>query len=154
MRRSKRPADWILDGQLMASPYPTGSEDFAELGRCGVTLCINLDKKPLQTEFLRQYGIRELHLPVRDFTAPSAVVLAQAVAAIGDALGEGGTVAINCGAGLGRTGTVVAAWLVSQGATAENAIAQVRERRPGSVETRRQERAVHKFADTVIRSRS
>jgi atypical dual specificity phosphatase len=49
---------------------------------------------------------------------------------------------VHCGAGLGRTGTVVAAWLVRRGRSAREAIAEVRRVRPGSVETREQEEAV------------
>ena len=55
-------------------------------------------------------------------------------------------VAVHCAAGLGRTGTVLAAWFVTQGLSAQNAIARVRRLRPGSVETEEQERAVEEFA--------
>jgi protein tyrosine phosphatase len=55
-------------------------------------------------------------------------------------------VAVHCGAGLGRSGTPIAAYLVSQGAAPDDAIALVRARRPGSIETAEQEVAVHEFA--------
>lgn len=57
-------------------------------------------------------------------------------------LRSGGRIAVHCAAGLGRTGLVVAKLLVMLGATAEEAIAAVREARPGTIETRGQERFV------------
>ena len=54
--------------------------------------------------------------------------------------------AVHCGAGLGRSGTLIAAYLVSQGAAPDDAMAQVRSARPGSIETLEQEAAVHEFA--------
>src|ERR671937_301404 len=55
-------------------------------------------------------------------------------------------VAVHCGAGLGRTGVVLACYFVTKGLTADNAIARVRRLRPGSVETEEQERAIEEFA--------
>ena len=50
------------------------------------------------------------------------------------------------GAGLGRTGVVLAAYFVAKGATAQNAIARVRRLRPGSVETDEQAEAIEHYA--------
>lgn len=54
-------------------------------------------------------------------------------------------IAVHCMAGLGRTGTILACYLVGQGMPAEKAILSIREWRPGSVETLEQEAVVHEY---------
>jgi atypical dual specificity phosphatase len=87
-----------------------------------------------------------LHMPVPSTYAPTPDQLDRGVAAIHDELARGRRVVVHCGAGLGRTGTLLAAYLVSQGARVDDAMAQVRAVRPGSIETLEQEQAVYEFA--------
>ena len=55
-------------------------------------------------------------------------------------------VAVHCGAGLGRTGVVLASYLVTTGMSASSAIAKVRKLRPHSIETDEQAESVEWFA--------
>jgi 4-hydroxy-tetrahydrodipicolinate reductase len=91
-------------------------------------------------------GFSHLHLPVPDMTAPPTSVLETAVRFIDEQLRRGDPTVVHCGAGLGRTGTVLACYLVSQGASADEAMRDVREARPGSIETAEQEQAIRHFA--------
>ena len=54
-------------------------------------------------------------------------------------------VVITCAAGIGRTGTVLACYLVYTGYTPEAAINMVRGLRPGSIQTPAQEAAVREY---------
>jgi atypical dual specificity phosphatase len=54
------------------------------------------------------------HVPIRDRHLPSSADLARAVDLLAAATADGGRVAVHCNAGLGRTGVVAAAWLVSE----------------------------------------
>jgi ADP-ribosylglycohydrolase/protein-tyrosine phosphatase len=54
--------------------------------------------------------------------------------------------AIACRGGLGRSGLVTACMLVDWGFSADDAIAKVREARPGAIETREQELFVERYA--------
>jgi atypical dual specificity phosphatase len=84
--------------------------------------------------------------------APTATQVAQAIATIEAAVQGGQRVAVHCLAGVGRTGTVLAAYLVYQGASAAEAVAEVRSLRPGSLETAAQVDAVHRYACSRISS--
>lgn len=141
--------DWIEDGRVaaMAMPWP---EDVEDLRRAGVTAILSLSERVPRE--LVEGPFAHLALPVRDFHAPTQAQIDAAVAFVDRAVDAGGACAVHCGAGLGRTGTIVAAWLVHRGRSAAEAIAEVRRRRPGSVETAEQEAAVAAYARVARRT--
>src|SRR5437660_12865335 len=121
-----------------ASPVP-------EIHTQGLSMLVNLHERPDPPDILAQLQAQTIHLPVPDSHAPTEAQLDAGVAAISEALQQGKRVAVHCGAGLGRSGTLIAAYLVSQGAAPDDAMAQVRSARPGSIETLEQEAAVHEY---------
>lgn len=136
---------WLEPGRVLGCAYPRKPAGLDALADQGVTLLVNLHERPDRPERLAAHGLTELHLPVVDFTAPSQEQLAQGVAAIDEAVAEGRAVAVHCGGGLGRTGTLLACYLVHQGLGPEEAIRRVRAVRPGSIETGGQVEAVTAF---------
>ncbi len=56
---------------------------------------------------------------------------------------------VTCAAGIGRTGTILASYLVNTGYDADEAIAYIRQLRPGSIQTDGQEEAVRQYAEYV-----
>jgi atypical dual specificity phosphatase len=140
---------WIVEQKVaaMAMPWPEDVERLPALGFRGVLSLTERVPAGLPAQ-----GLDHLHLPIRDFSPPTQAQLADAVAFMDRVVAAGGGVVVHCGAGLGRTGTVVAAWLVRQGRTSDEAIREVRSRRPGSVETPEQEESVREFARSLGRS--
>lgn len=136
---------WIAPGKLVAGRAPVLARDYLAWQRAGVTLVLNLHTRPDSPIHLARHGLRSEHQPLVDFSAPDCAFLERAVSLINAEIDRGGVVAVHCQAGLGRTGTVVAAWLVHQGADPAAAIGRVRSLRPGSVETPDQEAAVHAY---------
>lgn len=144
-RLASDPCAW-LEPQLLGCSYPRRETALAGLAQQGVSVLVNLHKRRHDPSRLARHGLVEVHLPVKDFTAPSPAQVEQGIAAIAEAVAAGERVAVHCGGGLGRTGTLLACYLVHHGWGAEAAIARVREVRPGSVETAGQVGAVHAYA--------
>lgn len=134
---------WIVEGELAAMPVPGRTRPLAEdadfLESRGIRTVISLTETPPSFE---ETPIQQVRIPVADFTAPTLQQMIEFVDVASDATGRGEPVAVHCTAGLGRSGTMAAVYLVANGATADEAIARVRELRPGSIETEDQENAV------------
>lgn len=104
-------------------------------------------------ESIGSRGIAWHHLPIVDVTAPSRSFEQKwpvAGRAAVDVLTQGGKVLVHCRGGLGRAGTVAACLLVEFGATPRDAIRQVRDARPGAIETREQERYVAAYRRRIV----
>ena len=147
---------YVVDGVLAASSRPcTGGaragevDDLAEYAREGIVGVVSLTLAPLSGEAIRRSGLRYLHLPVHDFSAPSLESVGEFVDFVREVSAERGAVVVHCGSGYGRSGTMAACFLVSEGRTAAEAIEEIRRLRPGSVETEAQEEVVREWAENV-----
>jgi atypical dual specificity phosphatase len=137
---------WLIEDCLAGTSRPRTHDAFGMLRSLGVTALLSLSELPLPDVALAHFGFQAVCVPIADFTAPTTNQVQQAISAIERYIDMGHAVAVTCGAGLGRTGTILACYLVWQGVPAEQAIASVRARRPGSIETPEQEAAVAAYA--------
>lgn len=138
---------WVAPG-LLDCAYPRTERALAVLSNSGVRLLVNLHERPHDPSRLKRHGLREAHLPVKDFAAPSSEQMERGMGKIFESLAVDEAVAVHCGGGLGRTGTVLACYLLesSEGLGAEEAVRRVRALRPGSVETPAQLAAIRTWA--------
>jgi len=148
---------WVVQDELAAMPLPGRDRpldrDAAFLEQEGIGLLVSLTEEPPDADTLAAHSIESVHIPVRDFTAPSLEQMTEFVAAVESSVATGRPVGVHCTAGLGRSGTMAAAYLVSTGVSADVAIATVRGLRPGSIETDAQEDAVRRFEKSVVGAR-
>jgi atypical dual specificity phosphatase len=142
---------WLIEDSLAACRYPRSEAALRELADRGVTLLVNLHERPHPSELLARFDLTEVHLPVPDFTSPAPEQLERGVAAIEQTVASERKVAVHCGGGLGRTGTLLACYLVKGGLNPSEAIARMRAVRPGSVETPAQEAAIEDYSRRLAR---
>lgn len=142
---------WIIEGEIGGMPRPVADQEslWRWLASQGVRLVVSLTESPPDKDLMAKFSIESLHLPVPDFTAPRLEDMRRFIEHVKFHRHEKHAIAVHCGAGIGRTGTMLAAYLVWRGMNPDEAIALVREKRPGSVETEEQEQAVRAFAATL-----
>jgi atypical dual specificity phosphatase len=120
--------------------------DLAWLRDHDIEAVLSLTETPLPQEALERYGLEALHLPVPDMTAPHPEQFQRALDFIDGQRALGRVVAVHCKVGQGRTATVLAAYLIRSGRSADEAIAELRALCPGAIGSPEQEQALHAFA--------
>ena len=139
--------DWIISDVLAAMARPGNPRQTMEhLKDNGIDVIVTLTERPLSEPLIEEFGIENHHIPIADFTAPTHDQVEEFVNIVQAARKQNRKVVVHCLAGKGRTGTMIACYLVSLGRSSTDAIAEVRRIRPGSIETYAQESIVHKYA--------
>jgi atypical dual specificity phosphatase len=134
---------WLFENKLAAMAYPQSEVAFTLLYQIGIRAVLNLAEAPYETP--HTLGLLTRHIPIADFTAPTLQQAKEAVTVISTCLDRNMPVAVHCLAGLGRTGTILACYLVGIEMPANNAIISIREWRPGSIEVPEQEAVVYEY---------
>ena len=134
---------WILEGSLAGAEGPTSRRDLMFLKLHDIAAVIRMQEGTMSAEALEMVDLYE---PVADFTPPDVDQLERMSRFIDEQIETWEKpVVVTCQAGLGRTGTVLASYLVYVGYKPEDAIKLIRELRPGSIETKEQEEAITSF---------
>lgn len=143
---TKRPTNfsWLIDSKLAGSGMPTTQEEINWIKNQGVKSIVTMTEYGLPTSWID--GIEYLHVPTEDLTAPDIDKIDATVDYIAERIKNGEPVMVHCAAGIGRTGTILASYLIKyQKMSAKEAIEKVREERPGSIQSTSQEIAVSSY---------
>lgn len=159
---------WIIKGKLAGSSMPLSVEDieFVKNENISAIVClVEEDEIEIQDNehntgmkayinILKEKQIELLHSPIKDFNAPTIDQTEFILNWIKQKLNENKKVMIHCKGGQGRTGTIIAAFLIREyGYTADEAITTVRILRPGSIENYNQIRFL-KYYEKYLRRRT
>jgi atypical dual specificity phosphatase len=145
---SDRPTNfsWIKEGNLAGSGLPLTQEEFRWVVDKGIKSIVTVREVPLPSKWFDGSDVDYLHLMVEDYGAPSMEVMDEAVNYIDKKIRSGKPVMVHCAAGKGRTGAVLAAYMIKkENLTAEQAIEKIRIMRPGSVQSITQETALSMY---------
>lgn len=148
---------WIVPGKVAGTPMPGVVQkmdfDLVSLRTMGITMLITLTETDFPQEALHRHGLRNLHLPIRDREPPTLAQVKMLIARMDALLKKGEVLAVHCLAGLGRTGTVLASWLIQDGLSAQAALDRIRKIEPGYVQSVEQEQFLELVADNLQKSR-
>jgi len=114
---------WLLPGRLLAGAHPGLRDRLTALRTVGVTRFIDLTGARDSLPAYAPPWAQRANFPIEDFGVPSATAMRAALDAIAAALDDDQRVYLHCRAGIGRTGTVAACWLIEQGLGADDALA-------------------------------
>lgn len=148
---------WIVPGKLAGCPAPGVTApidyDMALLAKTGITKLVTLTEVDLDQDILQKHGLTNIHLPIFDRESPSINQTHMLLVRMQKFIDAGERLAVHCKAGLGRTGTILAAWLIREGGlSADDAIARLRRINNGYIQSQDQEDFLHAYeADLVNR---
>jgi len=146
---TKKPTNfsWLINNKLAGSGMPTSSTELQWVIRQGIKSVITMTENPLPKSWVQD--VRYLHVPTEDFSAPDMEKIDHTVDFIQERIKNGEPTMVHCAAGVGRTGTILACYLIKyHNFSVQDAIDKIRKERPGSIQSESQEIAIglyHKF---------
>ncbi len=145
---------WIDEGKLLGSSCPT-IEYLANLHGDGFRTVISLlgDEEQADAydrEAVERIGLNIRRIPILDYGTPTLRDFRAFLKEVMDAL-TAGKIVVHCQYGYGRTGTMAAAYWISKGLSADDAVKKIRLANPKAVETEGQISSLRKFAATFRR---
>jgi atypical dual specificity phosphatase len=157
---------WVIPGALAGMPMPfihserrmnlggalnAYPDELPDLYAAGIRAVVSLLNIPSDAAVYESAGFAYLCVPLPDGGAPTMAQASEFVRFAQDKITAGKPVAVHCHAGLGRTGTMLATYLIAQGKSAEEAIRTIRAVESSAIETPRQIQFLYEFADLVRR---
>ena len=123
---------WVLPNKLLGMPQPQ-ENDISALHDAGIKAIVSLLEDETSTDKYQENSFNSKWLPVADNKAPTIQQVEDLVTFVDKQLALNYPVAIHCKGGKGRTGTLLAAYLIAKGATYEEAMNQINKAQTNAV---------------------
>lgn len=136
---------WVDPGKVAGLALPRYPAEYQFLLDNGIKHLVSLtERRPPNHDTCPD--LTQHHLKITDFTPPSPAQIDKFLSIVEEANAKGEGVAVHCMHGFGRTGTMLACYLVkTRKLSGPEAINEIRRLRSGSIETKEQEKAVVQF---------
>ena len=139
---------WLIENKLAGSAIPTSKDEINWLQEQGVKSIVTIREEPLDENWVEK--MKYLHVHSNDMGVPEFNDLVSATDFIDRRITENEPVMVHCLAGLGRTGTILACYLIKyENMSADAAIEKIREERHGSIQSFSQEEIIFRFEEFV-----
>ena len=139
---------WLIENKLAGSAIPTSSDEVQWVIDQGVKSIVTIREEPLSDNWIK--NVNYLHIRSNDMGVPEFNDLIHAIDFIHRRITNNEPVLVHCLAGLGRTGTLLACYLIKhQKMSADEAPQKIREERPGSIQSYPQEEIIFQFAKSL-----
>lgn len=152
---------WVIKDELAGSGLPINFKQFEWLIKNGISTIVTLREVPLPSKWfntnhevqntklktiVNDNSINYFHLYVEDYNSPTINDLHKTVIYMENQIKTGRKVLVHCAAGKGRTGTLLAAYLLkTDNLSPEESIKKIRNIRPGSIQTKIQEETIYHY---------
>ena len=141
---------WLIKNKLAGSAIPTSIDEVQWAIDQGVKSIVTIREESLDESWIKD--VNYLHIHSNDMGVPEFADLVAAVDFIHRRITNSEPVMVHCLAGMGRTGVILACYLVKyQKMSAGEATEKVREKRPGSIQSYPQEEIIFQFEKSLKR---
>lgn len=120
---------WVIPGKLAGVRKPMPQE-LIELQSLGVSAIVSVMDDPSNLDLYQQAHLPYLWLPTKGGTSPSRQQIQELQDFVDEQNHLGNAVAVHCTSGRRRTGTMLAAYLISSGSSYEDAMQVIQSANP------------------------
>ena len=141
---------WVIENELAGSALPQSIGAIQWAISQGIKSIVTIREEPLADNWIKD--VNYLYVMSNDMGVPEFNDLTHAVDFIHRRITNKEPVLVHCLAGMGRTGVVLACYLVKyQNMSADEATQKIRDERPGSIQSYSQEEIIFRFEKSLKR---
>ena len=141
---------WLIENKLAGSGIPTSFDEVQWAIEQGIKCIVTVREEPLDGSWIK--NVNYLHTLSNDMGVPEFDDLAHTIDFIHSRITNNEPVMVHCLAGMGRTGVILACYLVKyQKMSGDEAMQKIREERPGSIQSYPQEEIIFQYEKSLRR---
>jgi atypical dual specificity phosphatase len=149
---------WVIPCKLGGISIPKHQDQIKAFEFMNIGLVVSvLEEEQLDASMFEGTTVKNIHYNVVNYHPPVMSDLLEIISKMEDTISTGKGVIVHCGGGKGRAGTILACFMLKHGLdgtinkdgypkmSGSEAIDKLRELRPGSIETKRQEEFIKEY---------